>query len=73
MKYAITKVLVTKARYATDGKDHRRTLYFAGRDSIGGIGCDNWNDRKHARLFDDDRTAERYARSLGGKVVEINE
>ena len=71
MKYAITKVYVTKAKHAVDGKDHRRTLYYAGRDSLCGMGCDNWYDRKHAKLFDDERTAERYARALDGTVKEV--
>ena len=71
MKYAITKIFVTKAKHATDGKDHRRTLYYAGRNSLCGLGCDNWYDRKHAKLFDDIRTAERYANALGGNVKEV--
>ena len=73
MKYAISKVYITLARYAKDGKDHRRTLYYAGTDKLCGLGCDNWYDRKHAKLFDDERTAERYARALDGKVVNIKE
>ena len=71
MKYAITKVYVTKARHAIDGKDHRRTLYYAGREILCGTVCDNWYDRKHAKLFDDIRTAEIYARALDGKVKEV--
>lgn len=71
MKYAISRVLLTKAKDAIDGKDHRRTLYYAGRDDVLGFGCDHWDDRKHAKLFNDKRTAGTYARKLGGKVVEI--
>lgn len=71
MKYAITRVMVTKAKHAVDGKDHRRTLYYAGTSNLCGMGCDNWYDRKHAKLFDDERTAERYARALDGKVKEV--
>ena len=71
MKYAITRVMVTKAKDAVDGKVHRHKLYYAGRDNLCGLGCDNWYDRKHAKLFDDDRIAERYARALDGKVEEV--
>lgn len=69
MSYIISKVLVTKAKYAVDGKDHRRNVYYGGRDSVGGFGMDTWGDKSKAYRFTDERTAERYAKALGGKVI----
>ena len=71
MKYAITKVYVTKAQHSRDGKQHKHKLYYAGRDAAGGLGADLWYDRKHAKIFYQLREAERYARALDGKVVEV--
>lgn len=71
MLYIISRIQVTKARYAVDKKDHRRTVYYGGRDSFGGFGIETWGKRADAYKFTDRRTAERYARALGGKVVEV--
>lgn len=71
MAYIISKVQVTKANVSKDGKTHRHTVYYGGRDNFGGFGIEYWTDRKNAYKFIDWRTAERYARALDGKVVEV--
>lgn len=70
MAYVIYKGFKTPARYAVDGKDHRRTLYYAGRDTLGGFGVDHWDKKGKAKTYDDYRTAERHACRLGAKVKE---
>ena len=71
MAYAICKVNVTKANHSIDGKEHKRKVYYAGRDSISGFGMTYWDKKNRAVLFDDVKTASRYARNYGGTVVEI--
>jgi hypothetical protein len=72
MAYVIYKYFKTPARYAVDGKDHRRIQYYAGRDTFGGFGIDMWNKRGKAKVYDDYRTAIRYASCLDAKVKEVS-
>ena len=71
MLYIVSKVFVTKANVSKDGKEHRQTNYYAGADNFGGFGVEHWSTKADAYKFIDWRTAERYARALGGKVVEV--
>lgn len=73
MAYLVSKVYVTKAKDSIDGKVHRRTNYYCGMDNLGGFGVTNWGERKHAYKFHYQQTAERCARSYGGKVIEIED
>lgn len=71
MAYIISKVFTTKAKYSKDGKEHKHTNYYGGSWNVGLIGGEDWGNREQAKKFDNERTAERYARALGGKVVEV--
>lgn len=69
--YIVSRIQVTKAKHAVDGKDHRRTVYYAGTDNFCGFGVEHWSTKADAHKFYYRQDAERYARALGGKVVEV--
>ena len=71
--YVISKIVETPARYAVDGKAHKRTNYFAGYESFGGIRIQTWRrGRKNAKIFNTYREANAYVRALGeGKIIKI--
>lgn len=73
MAYIIGKVNVTKANHSIDGKEHKRTVYYAGKDTLCGFGMSFWDKKNKAVRFDDMRTAERYAKSYGGRVIRVSD
>ena len=70
--YIVSRIQITKANVSKDGKEHRHTVYYAGTDNFGGFGVDTWSKRKDAYKFIYKQTAERVARSNGGKVIEVD-
>lgn len=70
-KYYVCMTLITKASDSVDGKNHRRTLYFAGTaDSIFGD-MYQYDVKKKARTFNSRKEANRVAKLTHGWVKKI--
>lgn len=69
MKYAISKVYITPAKYAVDGKQHRHKLWYAGVKDYAGFQMKAWEKKKERIVFCRKADAMRVAKALGSEAV----
>jgi len=68
--WAISYVHITPARYAVDGKEHRKTLYYGGLvDTVFGMCATTWVCKRQAVLYRTKAEATRQAKRLKGNYT----